>query len=105
MTVAQQRTLDEIKNRIEYFDFYGKPDQYEIKKFEVKELENGDVWVSFTTGMRDDEGTLGQVYCRKHRFTMIGKRGGLYVYEGKTTDTVRQVRYTVFQFMNYRWEH
>lgn len=94
LTPAQARTLDEIRSRLPYFDFYGRPDDYEIKKLELSQAEPDpeiialraslgmrtrmpDVFVAIITGMKNDDGTMAEIYCRKRRFLKIGPRGGI----------------------------
>lgn len=101
MTKAQERVIEKIKKDIPYFDFYGNPEGNEIKEFNVEEIYGGIVMLSFTTGMKDDEGTLASVYCRKHRFTLIGKKGGLFEYD----DNLNRISYSEFEFMNRRYRH
>lgn len=95
MTKAQELTIEKIKKEIPRFDFYDK-DDYEIKKFEVEENEYF-VSVYFVTGIKNDEGTMAGVLCRKHRHCFIGKNGGIIVprRRGKTC-----FRSSVFDFMN-----
>ena len=94
MTPAQIRTLDAIREKLPRFDFYGDPGQYEIKVFEVSQADpdpeltalltsagirsrRPDVFVSITTGMIGDDGTMAAVLCRKYRHLKIGPRGGI----------------------------
>lgn len=95
MTRAQENTIEKIKKEIPRFDFYSS-DEYEIKKFEVKENEFF-VSVYFVTGRKNDEGTMAEMLCRKYRHAFIGKNGGLMVprRRGKTC-----FRSSVFDFMN-----
>lgn len=95
MTKKQERTIERIKKEIPYFDFYSS-DNYEIKKFEVKEYETF-VSVYFVTGRKGDEGTMAEVICRKYRHAFIGKNGGITVprRRGRTT-----FRASLFDFMN-----
>ena len=94
MTNAQLATIQRIKKDIPYFDFYGS-DNYEIKKFETKEFQ---YFVSLTieTGLKDDEGTMAALLCRKHRHGFIGKRGGVSIVNEKG----KVIRCSVFDFMN-----
>ena len=97
MTKAQEKTLNEIKSRIAYFDFYGDPDQYEIKEWtEYEPYANGMFMVTFTTGMKGDEGTMAAVLCRKYRSFFVGARGGVYV----MNKNYNAVSTTVFDLMN-----
>lgn len=97
MTKAQEKTLNEIKNRIPYFDFYDSPDKYELKEWkEWEPNRDGSFMVTFVTGMKDDSGTLAAVFCRKHRTFWVGVRGGVRV----MNENFKFVRTTVFDLMN-----
>lgn len=100
MTKAQELTIEKIKKAIPEFDYYNS-DEYEIKQFEVEENEYF-VSVYFVTGMKNDEGTMAAVICRKYRHCFIGKNGGIRVprRRGKTC-----FRSSVFDFMNKFYEH
>lgn len=102
MTEAQERTLNEIKKQIAYFDFYNNPDGYEIKEWtEYEPHENGSFMVTFTTGMKGDEGTLASCLCRKHRIFWVGVRGGLQVMNRKH----HFVSVSIFNLMNKHYFH
>ena len=97
MTKAQERTLKEIKNRIPYFDFYGSPDEYEVKEWKEWEPDcTGQFMVTFETGMKGDEGTYAAIFCRKSRTFWVGVRGGVYVMNSK----YHLVSTSVFDLMN-----
>lgn len=77
MTKAQERIINQIKRELPRFDFYSE-DGYEIKKFEVTPLEGCEIIsVYIETGMKNDEGTLAEALCRKHRHFFVGVRGGI----------------------------
>lgn len=105
MTKAQERTIEQIKKAIPKFDFYGHPDDYEIKRWEVKETDYGKVIVIFETGRKGDEGTMASILCRKHRQIFIGSRGGMecYVYDTKKKKC-RTIK-GFFKCMNEGYEH
>lgn len=92
MTESQQKAINNIKKSIPEFDFYNDSDNYEIKEWNIKELDFGGlVTVSVTTGLKNDEGTKAETYCRKHRYIFIGSRGGIqatghYTLNGKRKD-------------------
>lgn len=98
MTRAQELTIEKIKKEIPHFDFYNS-DNYEIKEFEVEENEYF-VSVYFVTGMKNDNGTMASLLCRKHRHAFIGKNGGIKVprRNGKTFH-----RSSLFDLMNKNW--
>ena len=95
MTKAQEIVIRKIEKELPRFDFYNS-ENYEIKKFEIKETDYGPVWVSITTGLKGDKGTYAML-CRKHRFFQIGKRGGIknFQYDGKNRGSV-----TLFKLLN-----
>lgn len=96
MTKAQEIVIRKIEKELPRFDFYNS-ENYEIKKFEIEETDYGPVWVSITTGRKNDEGTLACILCRKHRFFKVGKRGGIqnFQYDGKNKGSV-----TIFKLLN-----
>lgn len=94
LTRAQIRTLDALRARLPEFDFYGRPECYEIKQFELSQAvpdpelvallasagirsRRPDVFIQIVTGLKDDAGTMAEVYCRKYRHLKIGPRGGI----------------------------
>ena len=95
MTKAQERTIEAIKSRLPYFDFYGAPADYEVKEFDVKEYESF-VSVYIVTGRKNDSGTLAAAFCRKYRHGFIGKKGGVSYMNNKSNT----VRCSVFDFLN-----
>lgn len=104
MTNAQEKMLERIKKDIPEFDFYGQPDLYEIKRWEVKESTYGIVEVIFVTGLKEDEGTVANVFCRKHRQLFIGTNGGVTTckYNRKLKRTVEINGF--FRCMNEGWD-
>lgn len=100
MTNSQERTLNEIKNRIPHFDFYGDPDFYEIKEFKVEDI-GAFIAVSIVTGVKDDTGTMAALLCRKYRHGFIGKRGGVSI----VNDKGNVVKCSVFDFMNKHYRN
>lgn len=101
MTKAQERVINHIKKELPRFDFYSE-DGYEIKKFEVTPLEGcGIISVYIETGMKNDEGTLAEALCRKHRHFFVGVRGGIEtaIYNGNhVKGSFRRV--TPFELLN-----
>lgn len=96
MTKAQEKTLNKIKGVIPEFDFFCS-NGYEVKEWiEYEPYLNGMFMVSFTTGMKDDEGTLASVFCRKHRMFWVGVRGGIYILNSNQ----KMVSTTIFDLMN-----
>jgi len=92
ITKQQARTIRAIIDALPEFDFYGRPDQYEIKslRLSITDRDTFDdidrdvlgshrfpVYLVTETGMVDDEGTMAELYCRKYRHLYIGPRGGI----------------------------
>ena len=75
ITKQQTKAIENIKRLAEKLH-EGHADKYEIKKFEIHENEYF-VAVVVETGMKDDEGTLAEVFCRDCAQLFIGPRGGI----------------------------
>lgn len=105
MTKAQERVVEAIRARIAEFDFYGRPEQYELKEWTVTE-EHGRVCLVFETGMKNDEGTMASVLCRKRRQAFISQRGSItvYMWNKKLHRVVTHKYVSVFALMNRHWE-
>lgn len=78
MTQAQEKAIEVLKNT--FIGFYGYPEDTEIKKETVKELDNGSVYVMLQVGYIGDEGTSERIFCRHQLSVCIGKQGGYYNY-------------------------
>lgn len=89
MNKRQEATVKSIKAYIEANDLHGA-DGYEIKTFEVKEMEWGAIQVYSVAGLKNDEGTMAEVFARTRRQIFIGKRGGIRTnnYNSDTKKTV-----------------
>ena len=77
MTKYQEKAIERIKRYIEEHDLHGNDERYEIKEFSVEETDYGTVIVYSVTGLKDDEGTMAAIFCRRRRLIFIGVRGGL----------------------------
>ncbi len=77
MTKYQEKAVERIKRHIEEHDLHRNDERYEIKKFSVEETDYGKVIVYSVTGLKDDEGTMAAIFCRRRRLIFIGVRGGL----------------------------
>ena len=75
ITKQQTKAIENIKRLAEKL-YEGHADKYEIKKFEIHENEYF-VAVVVETGMKDDEGTLAECFCRDCAQLFIGPRGGI----------------------------
>lgn len=76
ITKAQEKAIAQIKRLAETLFGKNTLDKYEIKKFDIHENEYF-VAVVVEVGMKDDEGTMAQIYCRDHAQLFIGPRGGI----------------------------
>ena len=118
MNRAQRDMIKLIADRLPEFDFYSRPDKYKIKHFDIIQFvpdsdderrifghEARPVYVSFTTGMIYDEGTLATVYCRKSRHFQIGPRGGIRSgnWNGKILSGFRSC--SIFDLLNRHYTH
>ena len=74
MTKSQERAVAQIRRLAERNLL--NPETYEFKEWEVKENEYF-VSVYVVTGMKGDEGTFGEVFCRDRAHLFVGKRGGI----------------------------
>lgn len=64
---------------------------YEIKRFETKQYDDGDLSVTIVTGIPNDEGTLAEALCRDYYIFAIGRKGGIYKYvESRSGEYVRK---------------
>ena len=89
MNKSQQNTLNDFiayKTRL-----FG----YEVKELRVTEREDDTaIYVSITTGCKDDEGTMAEFICRDTYCFFIGARGGMFQY-GKGINPTYCNKYTV----------
>ena len=90
-TKAQDKAIAKIERLAK--ELCWNPDKYEIKKFEVTEGEYF-VNVIVETGMKDDEGTLAEVFCRDRAQLFVGKRGGITYPVSKQTKDGHYKHYT-----------
>lgn len=77
MTPKQERAIEQLKVDI-FANDSNHHDGYEFKKFDVEELDWGNM-VSLITevGLVNDAGTLASIFARTRRHILIGPRGGL----------------------------
>lgn len=73
MTRQQENALKKIRKLADGLMY---SDKWELKEWQVHENEYF-VSVVVEVGMKGDEGTLGQVFCRERAQLFIGKRGGI----------------------------
>ena len=75
LTKAQEKAISNIKKLAEKVH-ERHADKYEIKRFDVDTNEYfADVVVEI--GMKDDEGTMAEVFCRECAQLFVGPRGGI----------------------------
>lgn len=79
ITNSQVKTLVKILHKAEELSF--QKGKYEIKRYEVDELECGLVSVVLEVGMIKDEGTWASIMCRDKVHLFIGKRGCITCYD------------------------
>lgn len=74
MTNKQMKVFEVLKRGMA--DSYGE--EYEIKEATIQPLKFcNDVKVVITMGMKNDEGTLAEIYARDSIRVFIGTRGGV----------------------------
>lgn len=81
MTKQQEIMIEKIKRYIEKYDLFNNDSKYEFKEFTVEETDYGTVHVYSVAGLKNDEGTMAEIFCRTIRHIFIGKRGGLRCYK------------------------
>ena len=80
LTNKQCHAINFIKEK-----FVNKFDGIEIKKFELEFSEFSDqVYFRIWTGLKNDEGTMAEIYARDTRFFLIGKNGRIQSFNSKT---------------------
>lgn len=94
----QTNTLMEVIREIPHFDFHS--DMYEVKQMQIEPQEYGSIFCTFTTGLKDDEGTLASILYRKRRIFWIGKKGGIKVMNSNNN----LIRCSIFELMNHYYE-
>jgi hypothetical protein len=92
VTEAQARAIDRCFRAIFPDHRVGAVDEYEIKSWTVEVFAGrGNIWLTITGGLKGDEGTAAQYFCRKRLSCRIGKRGGLWAHNGGKRLTGRKV--------------
>lgn len=76
ITKQQAKAIEKIKRLAETLFGERHADKYEIKQFDIDENEYF-VAVVVEVGMKDDEGTMAEIYCRDRAQLFIGPRGGI----------------------------
>ena len=76
ITPLQKKAIDNIRKLAEDLHTGRNADKYEIKTFEVEENKYS-VSVYVVVGLKEDEGTLAEVFCRDTALLFIGPRGGI----------------------------
>ena len=75
MNKAQSKAIEKIRKLAETIHGH-LADKYEIKKWQLEEFETF-VSVIVVVGMKGDEGTMAEIFCRERAHLFIGKRGGI----------------------------
>lgn len=81
MTNKQEKAVEMLRREAKRSFFFGGEEKYEFKRFEVQEHELGYVTVAIETGLKDDEGTMAEVYAREYCYLFVGERGGVTWYK------------------------
>lgn len=71
MNTAQQIAF----NR--FIDFAKYTDSYEVKSLTIRD-SYGDAYIDVEIGVKNDDGTMAEIFCRDFYLFFIGKRGGIY---------------------------
>ena len=74
MTKQQEKAIKKIEELAKEL-LYGE--EYEIKRFDIEELNDKFVEVVVETGMKNDSGTYAAIFCRDRAQLFVGKRGGV----------------------------
>jgi hypothetical protein len=77
MTKMQEKTVEKIRVYILKYDCYGNSSNYELKRFDVKQIELGLVRVYSIVGCKNDEESILRFISRTRRKIIIGPRGGV----------------------------
>ena len=91
-TNAYEMTASQCTALNRFLDFALYTDSYEVKELEVKD-SYGDAYVTVTTGVKNDEGTMAEVLCRDTYIFFIGRRGGIFQFN----DNYRKVYRKYYQ--------
>lgn len=75
MNTAQSKAIARIRKLAENL-FGSQSEKYEIKEWRLIENEYF-ISVIVEVGLKGDEGTLAEVFCRDRAHLFIGKRGGI----------------------------
>ena len=83
MTKKQEMAVARIRRAAENTLFWGNPEDYEFKEWEVIDHTEDYpcVEVRLTTGRKGDEGTMAAILCRESAQLFIGPRGGITYYK------------------------
>lgn len=76
ITKAQEKAIAQIKRLAETLFGEKTLDKYEIKQFDIDANEYF-VAVVVEVGMKDDEGTMAEIFGRDRAQLFIGPRGGI----------------------------
>ena len=76
MTAAQEKTVARIRRQAERELFFGRPEVYEFKVWEVEDCGSF-VSLVLETGMKEDEGTMAAIFCRDRAHLFVGPGGGI----------------------------
>lgn len=106
-TKRQRQSLDQITRWVHEVDNPDR-DDYEIKRldfswFEKHPLIKGRlIFVKSVVGLKNDEGTIAEVFARDDRHLSVGPNGGMKFYDHER-DEWRRARTRFRTFLCSRW--
>lgn len=81
MTKSQERAVARIKREVQE---HAKTDRYEVKRFDIMEMEWGTVEVLAETGLiNDEDDPIARCFLRDRAQIFIGPRGGMHYYASR----------------------
>ncbi len=89
MNQAQEKSLAWLKIEILRHDgLQNVSDKYEYKRWDIDESESTNlIFLISEVGLKDDEGTMAEMYARKRRHICIGLKGGLKLINARNRST------------------
>ena len=72
-----------------------RENRYEIKKEKIVVYESNVIEICSTRGVKGDEGTMAEVFCRDTIQVFVGPKGGCWCYSESRTSRVKgYIKYT-----------
>lgn len=72
-----------------FLDFAKYTDSYEVKSLNIRD-SYGDAYIDVEIGVKNDDGTMAEIFCRNYYLFFIGKRGGIYQFNSKYSKVYRK---------------